>query len=538
MTNPPDQTQKARLPRWLWVWVILAIMGIGLRFYHLGYKVYWYDEVYTSMHVASTTRPEIQDRWGDRPFPIGELQQAQRPAEGDSLRKTIDGLRRDDVHPPLYFSMVWGWARLVDGSPAGVRSLSAVLAVLALPLMGGVAWALWRSPLTTAIAIGLMAVSPYHVLYAQEARSYSLLTVLMLGSSWLLLRAARGDRSADWVGYSITVALGLYVHLFAFFVTIGHGLYLAIAHRWQWGTVCKPMQRYRWAVAAGVAAFLPWLVISPGFLRSAGFTARRIPLEVLVQRWLINLAMPFFDAQVSDRRQLFDVLGDGDLRLGLTSPALWICGAIALLSAYALWHLWQQRDTPTDRAAWWFVLTLMAVTGLLLLLPDLILGGQRSTIGRFLIPCLLGVQLAIARLFAQKLESGGGGGRSLWCTALITLAALGIVSCSVSAQASTWWIKYSSYYQHDVAALIQQAETPLVVSNNPIRLMALSHTLPSETTAYLYQDRLPLERLPFDTHQIFVVNPDRDLVQAIDQQPGYRLQPVLEQGFLWQLVRA
>ncbi|MCA1991586.1 MAG: hypothetical protein LDL41_05995 [Coleofasciculus sp. S288] len=59
------------------------------------------------------------------------------------------------------------------------------------------------------------------------------------------------------------------------------------------------------------------------------------------------------------------------------------------------------RKAPAQ--VWLFIVTLVGVNALALMLPDLIVGGQRSGTHRYLIPCYLGIQLAVAYLLATKL---------------------------------------------------------------------------------------------------------------------------------------
>ena len=80
------------------------------------------------------------------------------------------------------------------------------------------------------MAVVLVSVSPFHVLYSQEARQYSLWTVIILLSSGMLLRALSSRTKFLWILYAVTVALGLYIHsLFALVIT-AHGVYVIGIH--------------------------------------------------------------------------------------------------------------------------------------------------------------------------------------------------------------------------------------------------------------------------------------------------------------------
>ncbi len=67
---------------------------------------------------------------------------------------------------------------------------------------------LFHDSSTRWVAVGLMAVSPFHVLYAQEAREYSLHTALILVSSTLLLRSLRLATWQSWAWYALSLVIG------------------------------------------------------------------------------------------------------------------------------------------------------------------------------------------------------------------------------------------------------------------------------------------------------------------------------------------
>ncbi|MEO6862166.1 MAG: glycosyltransferase family 39 protein [Microcoleus sp.] len=72
--------------------------------------------------------------------------------------------------PPLYFLAIKYWAKFFGDSPFSTRSFSVWMSLLA---FFGVYWLcreLFPPPEVAWIAVGLLAVSPLHVLYAQEAR--------------------------------------------------------------------------------------------------------------------------------------------------------------------------------------------------------------------------------------------------------------------------------------------------------------------------------------------------------------------------------
>jgi uncharacterized membrane protein len=71
------------------------------------------------------------------------------------------------------------------------------------------------------------------------------------------------------------------------------------------------------------------------------------------------------------------------------------------LSWYSFYFLYK----TTAKQAWLFVFTLTATPALALILPDLIVGGYRSAMSRYLMPCQLGFLIAVAYLLANKITS-------------------------------------------------------------------------------------------------------------------------------------
>jgi 4-amino-4-deoxy-L-arabinose transferase-like glycosyltransferase len=98
-----------------------------------------------------------------------------------------------------------------------LRLPSAAAAVLTLPVV----YALGRKLLGQVaglVAAFLLAISPFALRYAQEARVYALFELLACLSLLFLLLALERRSWLRWVGFVVTTALLLYTHLFAWFV--------------------------------------------------------------------------------------------------------------------------------------------------------------------------------------------------------------------------------------------------------------------------------------------------------------------------------
>jgi uncharacterized membrane protein len=452
--------------------IVVLLLGVFFRFVNLDQKVYWGDETLSSARISGYTADEIiQTLYTGREISVEELQKYQRPNTDRNLSDTLKVLATEAPnHPPLYYLMARFWEQAFGSTLAIKRTLPALISLLGLPALYWLCLELFGSSLTGGIALALVAVSPLHVLYAQEVREYSLWTVSVLLTSASLLYALRVNTKWSWSLYGLSFAIALYSHLFAGLVAIAQGIYVLIIERMRWS---KRLKAYLLASMAGVGMFLPWLVIFLNNERQAskkwGWVIQNLPSQSFYQRWVTNLVRGFFDVQLGTDDPF-------DVPLGFEQPITYLIIPIWLLTVYSIYFL--VRHTPKE--VWLFVLLLMVSTTLPLVLPDLISGGRRSTIPRYLIPTYLGIQLAVAYLLSTKLSAVAPSlwQQNLWRFITVALLSCGVVSCVFIAQSDTWWTKYTEYYNTQVAKIINQSPSPLIWSEtNYDRILSLSHQL-------------------------------------------------------------
>lgn len=169
-------------------WVVsIAILAVGalLRLPSLTYESLWVDEFIT-LRVSQSPLLQL-------PLAAADL----------------------DSQPPVFHFLVKAFITL-GASETSLRLASALAGLAAIPAMGWIAKQLSGSR-AALIAMAILAVSPFHVWYSQEARGYTLVLLLLILSVGFLLRmgdTARGSRLA-WAGFIGTTALALYTHLMA-----------------------------------------------------------------------------------------------------------------------------------------------------------------------------------------------------------------------------------------------------------------------------------------------------------------------------------
>lgn len=511
--------------------IVLLLVGVFFRFVNLDHKVYWHDEAYTSLRISGYTAEEVnQQVFNGQVIGIKDLQNYQRPNLEKGLVDTINTLAIDDAqHPPLYYILVRLWVRWFGNSVAVIRSLSALMTLLVFPGVYYLCLELFESPLVGWVAIALIAVSPFHVLYAQEAREYSLWTVMILLSSWSLLRAlrltaqSRDNSLLDWGIYTVTFALSLYTSSLSLLLGIGHGIYVIAIERFR---LTKTVIAYLFASLIAFLLFAPWLAIAIATWSQTGstWTAIPIPLLSLLKTWGLHV-----------NRAFILTLGDfgfDHLSTYLTLPLFLI------LVASAIYFLC--RHTP--KRVWLFVLTLMGVTFLSLALPDLILGGQRSTSTRYLVSFILGIQLSIAYLLSTQITVTSFSKRTLWRIVMATVISAGVISCAISSQSDTSWNKIVSYNNRQIAWIVNQSKAPLLISNsfgiNFGNTLALSYLLDPKVrlqivTGNTQPDFMNIPKIPQGFSDVFFLNPSDPFRDKIEKKYNWKLKLIYNDSHLW-----
>ncbi len=212
-----------RRSHWILVAAVLLLAAV-LRHLLLGSKSYWLDEAF-SVSIASKPFATLWQRSGVVPEP----------------------------HPPLYYTMLYGWVRLAGTSEAAVRLPSALISVTNVALL----YALGRRLCDRRVgltAAALLAVSPLAVWYGQEARMYAFVTTAGLLTALLLTWPS-------WAALpllALTLTAGLYID----YTFIPLLVALSAIWLWRWNDLGRdPKAFFIWlcAIAIATLAYLPWL---------------------------------------------------------------------------------------------------------------------------------------------------------------------------------------------------------------------------------------------------------------------------------------
>ncbi len=162
----------------------------------------------------------------------------------------------EDVHVPLYHSVLHFWQIIFGNGVATARFLSLLFFLLVLPAMYLLGKALY-GPREGVLGAFLVSISPFLNWYGNEIRMYSLFTLLSILSQYFFVRLFKDEESSGlWFGYAAVTVLGLYTHYFFGLVILAQILFF-VSHR-----TIFPARAVGRFVAVGVIAalsFAPWI---------------------------------------------------------------------------------------------------------------------------------------------------------------------------------------------------------------------------------------------------------------------------------------
>ncbi|WP_445312300.1 glycosyltransferase family 39 protein [Microcoleus vaginatus] len=220
----------------LFLWTAIAFI---LRFANLDSKPLWTDEFSTLVFsLGNSFRGVPIDRAIDLSTLLQPLQLRPDADTADVLRNLLV----ESNHPPVYFMVAHWWMRLLAPSEDSLvwigRALPALLGVISVPGIYFLGTFAFSSRLVGQCAAAMMAVSPYGIYLAQEARHYTLGILLVIASLFCLALAAKKLQQRAplpiwavllWV---VVNCLGIAVHYF-FALTLCAEVIALIAVIWQ-----------------------------------------------------------------------------------------------------------------------------------------------------------------------------------------------------------------------------------------------------------------------------------------------------------------
>jgi uncharacterized membrane protein len=299
----------AAMNRERWFLLGIVIAAAVARFTFIGRDSFWMDEA-ASWWFA--TRP-LRELWGQVPL--------------------------YEAHPPVFYSLMRGWRWMFGDGEVALRSFSAVASLAVVPLIYLIGKVILPGRSGTWLglcAAAFTAVHPMQVRYAQEARSYALLTtcvaVLLLAFLWFIKyphaleewwssRRARARSIGIGSCIAVVTALAFWLHQTA---PLTIGLLIAIAATLVAGLAGGSKKLLASFCVLGFIILALWARDIPWLAKGAAMIQEGFWIPVPDMHALIDLSDALFGT--------WNIAGSPTLRLIAVIAAL----AIAGLGAYSL----------------------------------------------------------------------------------------------------------------------------------------------------------------------------------------------------------
>lgn len=148
-------------------------------------------------------------------------------ARSPSWSAMLDFLRFHESHPPLFYGLMRAWLSITGDTDAMALVLPVAFGVALIPVIYLVGASLF-SRRAGLIAACLATFSPSLIEYSAIVRPYSLLPLLVLISSFTLVRAVETGSTRMWVGYVASTVAMLYTHNWVWLVLCGQWVAVAV----------------------------------------------------------------------------------------------------------------------------------------------------------------------------------------------------------------------------------------------------------------------------------------------------------------------
>lgn len=173
--------------------VAICLLGLGLRLIGLESEDYWYDELFSYY----TAKQSLGAMW-----------------------HTVV----NDVHPPLFYLLFHYWLK-VFGKVASLRLFVVFWGVLTIPLVYLVGKKAIRDEVGL-LAAFLLAVSPFHIMYSQELRMYTMYPFFLTLAMVATIYALRHKKWRFWVFLAVANALMFYTHYHTVFQVLAQAVFI------------------------------------------------------------------------------------------------------------------------------------------------------------------------------------------------------------------------------------------------------------------------------------------------------------------------
>lgn len=199
MNNSETKNRNELSAGQIWIsGILLALIGLCFRLYHLGFNGFWFDEIGVANVIHANNLLEV--------------------------------LRISKSHVmamPLDYFVAYLVSKLGQ-SEFLLRLPSAIWGSFSILVLFRIVYRVSGKTSTAALTAFLLVVSPIHIQYSQELRFYSSLVFFFLFCFARLMDALENPSNGKWMIYFASMVIGCYFHLYVALVVIPGFLWLLI----------------------------------------------------------------------------------------------------------------------------------------------------------------------------------------------------------------------------------------------------------------------------------------------------------------------
>jgi 4-amino-4-deoxy-L-arabinose transferase-like glycosyltransferase len=187
----------------------------------------------------------------------------------------------DIDHPPLFYLLLKAWIMLGGESVLWLKLLPVIFSIATIIPFVLLCRELKVKPAATNLALALMAVNAYLVLYSQELRMYSLLMFFTTTSLWLFVRFLNAAPGGKEILFALFISnlLLVYTHYFGWLVISVEFLFLMLWAR-------DKLISFALAFLALLACFIPWAyLVTQAAMEKGGLGFPKSPPGLLDLIW-------------------------------------------------------------------------------------------------------------------------------------------------------------------------------------------------------------------------------------------------------------
>ena len=270
------------------LFIVLLLAG-GLRFAAITFDSLWLDEGYqTIVESYGNDLPDLLNYSG-KSF----LYKPEKPA---NLSHVLSNFRKvDPLCPPLFAVLMNRWLTIFGGDDMALRGFSAICSLLSITAIYFFGSLLIGKNAALYAAI-FQAISPFDIGYAQEARMYSLCTLLAVLSGGSLLHLCLKQRNIKDLLYAALYIISTwalinthYTQIFFWLFTILIGSITALIRKdWRLAGIIAG------STLCVIAISAPWipLFLQATKIHTASFYVARQP-SWLWPFWALFIRIPF-----------------------------------------------------------------------------------------------------------------------------------------------------------------------------------------------------------------------------------------------------